>query len=211
VLRYVLPSVVLLLASPALAQPDTGFYLEGNLGYSHPESVDASDGAVDGEVELNDTAVFGGALGYKFPWFRIEANVFYRENDINKVRAGGLDFSDSGDSKVLVGLVNGIVDIDIDFPVRPYFGGGIGAAYVKLNTGSGSPFEIDDHAGTFAWNLLAGLGWDVTESVALTVTYRYLRLEGTDFSASVAGVDAGAVDVDAAALHEVLVGLRYTF
>jgi opacity protein-like surface antigen len=43
------------------------------------------------------------------------------------------------------------------------------------------------------------------------VTYRYLRLAGTDFSAAVAGVDAGDVDVDDAALHEVLVGLRYTF
>jgi OmpA-OmpF porin, OOP family len=211
VLRYVVSSTVLLLADPALARPDTGFYLEGNLGYSHPDSVDARDGAVKGEVELGDTAVFGGALGYKFPWFRLEANVSYRENDIDKVRVEGFDFNSNGDTKALVGLVNGIIDIDIDFPVRPYFGGGIGGAYLKLNTGSGMPFEIDDNTGTFAWDLLAGLGWDVTESVALTITYRYLRLEGTDFSASVAGVDDGNVDVDAAALHEVLVGLRYTF
>jgi opacity protein-like surface antigen len=204
-------AAALMLASPALAQPDRGFYLEGNLGYSMPDSVDVTEGGVDGEVELDDAAVFGGALGYKFPWFRLEANVSYRKNDVDEVRVEGNDFSGNGDTEALVGLVNGIVDIDLDFPVRPFLGGGIGGAYLKLDTGSNGLLEVDDEAGSFAWNLLAGVGWDVTESVALTATYRYLRLEGTDFSADVAGVDAGDVDVDDVALHEVLVGLRYTF
>jgi opacity protein-like surface antigen len=110
-----------------------------------------------------------------------------------------------------VGLVNAIVDLDLDFPVRPFVGGGVGAAYVKVDTGSSSTIEVDDEAGAFAWNLLAGIGFDVTESVTVSASYRYLRLEGTDFSADLAGVDAGDVDVDDLASHEVLVGLRYTF
>jgi opacity protein-like surface antigen len=47
--------------------------------------------------------------------------------------------------------------------------------------------------------------------VTLNAGYRYLRLEGTDLSASVAGADTGDVDVDDVTSHEVLVGLRYTF
>jgi opacity protein-like surface antigen len=95
--------------------------------------------------------------------------------------------------------------------VRPWLGGGIGAAYVSLDTGDDAPLEVDDQAGAFAWNLAAGLSYDLTAHVTLSAGYRYLRLEGTDFSASVAGVDTGDVDVDDVTSHEVLVGLRYTF
>jgi opacity protein-like surface antigen len=210
-LRHVLPITALLVSGPALAQPDTGFYLEGNLGYSLPDSVDVSVDRVDGELELDDAFVFGGAAGYKFPWFRLEANVSYRRNDVDKVKAGGADTGGDGDVESLVGLVNAYLDLDLDLPVRPFVGGGIGAAYLKVDAGDNSPIDVDDDAGAFAWNLLAGVGYDVTESVALTATYRYLRLEGTDFSADLAGVDVGDLDVDDVGLHEVLLGLRYTF
>jgi opacity protein-like surface antigen len=210
-LRHVLPITALLLSGPALAQPDTGFYLEGNLGYSLPDSVDVSVDRVDGELDLDDAFVFGGAAGYKFPWFRLEANVSYRRNDVDKVKADGADTGGDGDVESLVGLVNAYLDLDLDLPVRPFVGGGIGAAYLKVDAGDNSPIDVDDDAGAFAWNLLAGVGYDVTESVALTATYRYLRLEGTDFSADLAGVDVGDLDVDDVGLHEVLLGLRYTF
>jgi opacity protein-like surface antigen len=202
---------LLLAAGPALAAPDTGFYLEGQLGYGLPDEVDVSDDGLDGEVELDDAPVFGGALGWKFPWVRLEANVSYRKNDVDGVDAGGLGFDGSGDVSSLVGLVNAFIDLDLDFPVRPFVGGGIGAAYLDVDSGSGSPIEIDDEAGAFAWNLAGGFGVDLAESVTLTASYRYLRLEGTDVSADLAGVDTGDVDIDDFATHEFLVGLRYTF
>jgi opacity protein-like surface antigen len=210
-LRHSPAIAVLLAAGPALAEVDTGVYLEGNLGYAFPDKVDVEEGPIDGEVELDDTWLVGGAVGYRFPWARVEANVSYREPDVDKVDVAGLDFGGDGETKALVGLVNAYLDLDFGLPVHPYVGGGVGAAYVKLDTGGDSPLQVDDEAGTFAWNLLAGVGYDVTESVAVTATYRYLRLEGTDFSADVAGVDVDDLDVDDVNLHEVMLGLRYTF
>lgn len=210
-MRPILILAVLLISSPALAQTDTGLYLEGNLGYSFPDEVDISDDGLDGEVELDDALTFGGAIGYRFPWARLEANVSYRENDVDTVSVGNQDFGGDGKTEALVGLVNAYLDLDFGLPIHPFVGGGIGAAYLSVDTGGNSPLEVDDEAGAFAWNLLAGVGYDVTESIALTATYRYLRLEGTDFSADLAGVDAGDVDVDDVSLHEVLLGLRYTF
>lgn len=209
-MRNLLPVTLVLLAGPAFAA-DTGIYLEGNLGYSYPDEVDISEGDIDGELELDDAPVFGGAIGYRFPWARLEANVSYRENDVDKISVEGADFSGDGETKALVGLVNAYLDVDFGIPLRPYVGGGIGAAYLKVDSGGNAPLEVDDDAGAFAWNLLAGVGYDITESVALTATYRYLHLEGSDFSADLAGVDVGDVEVDDVALHEVLVGLRYTF
>src|SRR5512132_394436 len=178
-------------AAPASAQGNTGFYLEGNLGYAFPDSVDASASGIDGEVELKDAFVFGGALGYRFPWVRLELNGSYRKFDTDKVKAQGQSVSGNGDATAVVGLFNVYVDPDLDLgvPVHPYLGGGIGGAYVKLDTGDDAPLSIDDEAGAFAWNLAAGLSYDVTEHITLSAGYRYLRFEGTDFSASVAGVN----------------------
>lgn len=191
-------------AAPASAQGNTGFYLEGNLGYAFPDSVDASAGGIDGEVELKDAFVFGGALGYRFPWVRLELNGSYRKFDTDKVKAQGQSVSGNGDATAVVGLFNVYVDPDLDLgvPVHPYLGGGIGGAYVKLDTGDDAPLSIDDEAGAFAWNLAAGLSYDVTEHITLSAGYRYLRFEG---------VDTGDVDVDDITSHEILIGLRYIF
>lgn len=191
-------------AAPASAQGNTGFYLEGNLGYAFPDSVDASASGIDGEVELKDAFVFGGALGYRFPWVRLELNGSYRKFDTDKVKAQGQSVSGNGDATAVVGLFNVYVDPDLDLgvPVHPYLGGGIGGAYVKLDTGDDAPLSIDDEAGAFAWNLAAGLSYDVTEHITLSAGYRYLRFEG---------VDTGDVDVDDITSHEILIGLRYTF
>jgi OmpA-OmpF porin, OOP family len=191
-------------AAPASAQGNTGFYLEGNLGYAFPDSVDASASGIDGEVELKDAFVFGGALGYRFPWVRLELNGSYRKFDTDKVKAQGQSVSGNGDATAVVGLFNVYVDPDLDLgvPVHPYLGGGIGGAYVKLDTGDDAPLSIDDEAGAFAWNLAAGLSYDVMEHITLSAGYRYLRFEG---------VDTGDVDVDDITSHEVLIGLRCTF
>jgi outer membrane autotransporter protein len=191
-------------AAPASAQGNTGFYLEGNLGYAFPDSVDASASGIDGEVELKDAFVFGGALGYRFPWVRLELNGSYRKFDTDRVKAQGQSVSGNGDATAVVGLFNVYVDPDLDLgvPVHPYLGGGIGGAYVKLDTGDDAPLSIDDEAGAFAWNLAAGLSYDVTEHITLSAGYRYLRFEG---------VDTGDVDVDDITSHEILIGLRYIF
>ena len=149
-------------AAPASAQGNTGFYLEGNLGYAFPESVDASASGIDGKVELKDAFVFGGALGYRFPWVRLELNGSYRKFDTDKVKAQGQSVSGNGDATAVVGLFNVYLDPDLGVPVRPYLGGGIGGAYVKLDTGDNSLLSVDDEAGAFAWDLAAGVSYDVS-------------------------------------------------
>ena len=178
-----------------------------------PGLVDASASGIDGEVELKDAFVFGGALGYRFPWVRLELNGSYRKFDTDKVKAQGQSVSGNGDATAVVGLFNVYVDPDLDLgvPVHPYLGGGIGGAYVKLDTGDNALLSVDDKAGAFVWNLAAGLSYDFTEHITLSAGYRYLRFEGTDFSASVAGVHTGDVHVDDITSHEILIGLRYTF
>ena len=121
---------------------------------------------IDGEVELKDAFVFGGALGYRFPWVRLELNGSYRKFDTDKVKAQGQSVSGNGDAAAAVGLFNVYIDPDLGVPVHPYLGGGVGGAYVKLDTGDDAPLRIDDEAGAFAWNLAAGLSCDMTRSTS---------------------------------------------
>jgi hypothetical protein len=61
-------------------------------------------------------------------------------------------------------------------------GSGVGGAYVQLDEGDDAPLSIDDKAGAFAWNLAAGLSYDMTRHVTLSAGYRYLPFEGADCS-----------------------------
>jgi opacity protein-like surface antigen len=62
--------------------------------------------------------------------------------DTDQVQAQGRSSSGNGYTLAvvaLVALVNLHLDPDLGWPVRPYLGGGIGAAYVSLDTG-----DVDD-------------------------------------------------------------------
>jgi OmpA-OmpF porin, OOP family len=210
-----------LLAAPALAAPGDGLYLEGHAGYSFPEQLDVDGEAgdlglgFDGDIELDDAYVFGGAVGYGFGTgvgrVRLEANVSWRESDLDGIEVGGFDLDGDGEASALVGLVNAYYDLELGLPLRPYVGGGIGAARVSIDSDGGGLLDLDDEGDAFAWNLAAGLSYDLTANLALTAGYRYLRIEGTDFDIDVGPLGSGELDVDAFASHEALLGLRLGF
>ncbi len=213
--RRLLPAALLplpfLLPGPASAETDTGPYLEADVGYSFPQSLDLREDELEGEAELDDTYLLGGALGYRFPSFRLEANLSYRESDADELSVEGVDVGGGGgEAGALVGLVNAYYDLELGLPLRPYVGAGVGAAYLSLDTGPDAPVDVDAETGALAWNVAAGVGYELAEGVTLSAGYRYLRLEGTDVSGDVIGF-GGDVDIDDIALHEVLLGLRYTF
>ena len=155
-------------AAPASAQGNTGFDPQGDLGYAFP---DLGSG-IDGAVELKDAFVFGAAPGDCFPWVRRELNGSYRKSDTAKVKAQGQSVSGKGDAAAAVGLFNVYFDPDLGVPVHPHLGGGVGGAYVKLETGDDPRLRVGDEAGAFACNLAAGVSYDGTGHVTLSAGYR---------------------------------------
>ena len=118
-------------AAPASAQGNTGFDPQRDLGCPVPDLGSGTDGA----VELKEAFVFGAAPGDCFPWVRRELNGSYRKSDTAKVKAQGQSVSGKGDAAAAVGLFNVYFDPDLGVPVHPHRGGGVGGAYVKLETG----------------------------------------------------------------------------
>lgn len=200
-------------ASPALAD-NQGFYIEGNLGYSTP-----SDGEVDGnQFELGNGLVSGGAIGYRSDWWRAELNGSYRSLDIEQIKTApttktvnvrgkpvsvaipSQQLDGDGSASATVGLLNVYLDHDIGLPVRPYVGGGVGLAYVQMES-----YGQSMSTPAFVWDVAAGLSYDITDHITATAGYRYLHFEGSDF------LGVGQSDIGDVGCHEFLAGIRYTF
>ena len=161
--------------------------------------TDANGDRFDGTTTFDGG--FGGtvAAGYRVtPRIRGEIELGYRRAGIDDstarhelyqpVRASGID----GHVSTLSLMANGIYAHEAG-RLRPYVGAGIGIARVgvesdaqtvRLTTaGRSGDVEIPKMSGNdtvFAYQLLAGVGFVLTEKTELRAGYRYLASEDTD-------------------------------
>lgn len=206
--------VVLSLAAPASAAGNNwyvGVFGGANWVKDHSFSVattptssaDTLTWATDGDTGF----IVGGAIGLSLNQYlgglRAEVEVAYRENQVD-----GLWQSNTGTP---TGVSSGTLDIDhstfsvmanlwYDFDVggiAPYVGGGIGWADTEVEGnylgGVTGPFSFSDSG--FAWQLGAGINFDVSPNMKLGVGYRYL--EGPDVTVgSIYAPNGATADVD---------------
>lgn len=130
--------------------------------------------------------VIAGAVGLNLnQWMqglRLEAEVSYRTNEVDGdwVTNNNVDAPDSGPLNYDHSAVAVMANVWWDFDVggfRPYVGGGIGWADVEAEgsyvNGDVVPFSFSDDG--FAWQLGAGVNFQVSPSVLLGVGYRYFE------------------------------------
>jgi opacity protein-like surface antigen len=164
-------------------------------------------GGIGGSTEavgesIEDTAFFEGGLGCQFTDnFRMEVVGGLRLKQSLTDPFNSLD----ADIQTYTGFVNFTYDITNYGGWTPYIGGGVGIAHHEISNvvapvDSGSGSEID-----FAWNLHAGVSYDLASNVKVDFGYRY-----TDLGKAVSG---GPIPmfVDDLTAHEFKVGLRYHF
>lgn len=115
-------------------------------------------------------------------------------------------------------MFNVYKDLGIYRGLVPYVGAGVGVAYNQLdevyftqNPALVNRIEGDDEL-SFAWSLMAGVGYQVSSNVVLDFGYRYIDL-GKAESGRVdsAGFVNPRVYVDDLNAHEFKVGFRYHF
>ena len=200
-----------LVAGAATAQAQEGFYIGGSLGASFPQDADLSLFGLSGDAELDEAFVIEGHVGYRFPInVRAEGSLSYREGDVGTLTFPGVGAGAADtDLSVLAVFANVYYDFELDFPVRPYIGGGVGFATVDIGEISDPNFQLEGDDTVFAFNLQAGASYAVTENVELFTGYRYIQSEDPSFDATTFGV-AGSLDVEYST-HEVLVGARVFF
>ncbi|MDA8870508.1 outer membrane beta-barrel protein [Rhizobiaceae bacterium] len=115
-----------------------------------------------------------------------------------------------GKTNVTTVMANAYYDVAFG-KLRPYVGAGLGVARVEFDKlgvqVAGSPLTaLDTDAYGFAWQIGAGVGYDLTDNIALELGYRLSGIQGLDFGA----VD-GTVSRDQFLSHTVTTGVRYSF
>jgi opacity protein-like surface antigen len=216
-----------------------GWYIRGDLDYHQSElrgteyitygvtccglpdpgssSFDTSD--LDGAWSL------GGGVGYQISkYLRTDLTVdYWFDADFNGSTSGtcgGLPCSSTDRSSYSAWLLlaNAYVDLGNYHGFTPYVGAGIGGAHVKwddLHNTIGPDTTVHEGSSNwrFAWALMAGTSYCLTNNLKLDVGYRYSRIYGGRMFelAPVTGPGAGPGFDDGFNTHEGRAGLRYQF
>lgn len=189
-----------------------GPYVQGNFGFSIPEDGDISGGGLTGEADLDNAFAFGGAVGYAFDPIRAEIEISYRNADVDKVTIDQIGvLTGAGDVGILTPMLNAFVDFEIRHDIKPFIGGGIGWAFIDVETDSGTVgLVVNDDDSALAWNIIGGVSWAFMDRAEIVTFYRYLYVTETDFKAALLGVP-GTLEADSLSAHEINVGLRFGF
>lgn len=123
---------------------------------------------------------------------RAEAELLYSQDDQKH--------SDSGRIKVFAGLANGYYDFDTGTKLKPYVGAGLGIGQVKLDGG----LVHDDDTG-FAYQLLTGVAYPITDKLSAQVGYRYLGVNDVKIGSGAQAIRGDYHD------QAVTAGLTYKF
>ncbi|MBF0356042.1 MAG: OmpA family protein [Alphaproteobacteria bacterium] len=196
-------------------QAGSGLYTGLMGGYNILEDGSTSGGAINGKAEYEGGFAVLGALGwdygrYSFGNLRSELELGYRRNGGDKVTgtATGVGTGNaSGDVQAVSLMLNGLYDLPINFPVRPYVGAGLGGAWVdfdNIKTSTGT--FLKDSEMQFAYQGIAGLGWEITNNWRANLDYRYFAtLDPSVKHGNGTGVDTEYKN------HTVMVGFAYKF
>ncbi|MEP3232343.1 MAG: acyloxyacyl hydrolase [Hyphomicrobiales bacterium] len=204
-----------------------GAYVELFAGLSTPRNNDISlqsdVASVIGPSVLSvsqNTGFLGGvALGFEiFDNVRTEVELSYQRNGFSDFTASGAlagqPFDE--DATFQTTTVFGNVWFDLDFlgsgKISPYFGGGVGLGVIDadLFDNIGSFQDIDVDGAVFAYQLGAGVNFDISSRVNLGVGYRFRGFASTGtglfsppFGTSLDGVSPSS--------HNFIGSVRYKF
>ncbi len=164
----------------------------------------------------------GGYVGYDFGGFRLEAEVSYRDANLDGIQVGapgillGNGFTaqpgfynlDGSGANSLSFMLNGLLDFGPDDGLQGFVGGGVGVARtsyeVSFNPASAS--SIDDSDSGMAWQILAGVRAPLTDNVDVGLRYRYYNAQDVEL------VDLGGNTLqDTFTSHSLMGTLEYNF
>lgn len=225
------------ISSPAWARDDS-WYIEADAGVS---SVDDMPLALSGtptniltslpigtQVWQTGTKTgydFGGIVGYDFGLFRLEAEGSFRHGGADKLLAVSSGSASSfltpgstwdGSARQSSVMVNGMIDIGKDSGPQIYVGGGLGYSRTSIamdysTTGITASFDGADSG--FAWQLLAGARYPLSERVDVGLKYRYFSQGNVNLieSAQVFSTSGSAPFQTHWRSHSALLTLSYNF
>ncbi len=218
-------AVSLMLTGVAFAE-NGGFYGSIKAGGSFLDATKStstnSTDATGSSSKFKDDSGYalGAAVGYN--WMdmdmpiRTELEYMYHSDFKFQAEDSNSTLTDKINLQTL--MLNAYWDFYNSTAFTPYINGGVGFAWVKekfsTTAGTAALTAPDDHTTTnFAFNLGAGVGWSITDSVIMDLAYRYNHYgNGKKVTAGLATEAVRKTSqVKNISTHDVLLGLRYQY
>lgn len=198
---FLINLVLFLTLTTNVCAEGNGIYIGAFAGATHrPDTVLSSPSLGSQSIDFDVKFMLGGSVGYDFGNnFRLEAELSYRENEINNV--GGED-PQAGTSAF---MLNGFYDLPIMKSFNLYFGGGVGVATAQLEAVSLGQ-AIDANENVFAYQLETGIGWDYNPHATFSLGYRFFDAADPEFV-----LPAGQRVRMGLKNHELIFKMRYLF
>ena len=220
----------------------TGWYARGDIGYNAGVNADTSYRTFDGSSyttqsgagDFSKDVSLNLGVGYTF------TDMFRADVTVGRISAA-FDGSGACDPSAPVDcertaradfagysvLANAYVNLGTIIGLTPYVGAGVGYTYLKwddiqtqnrcggiLCDGS----AVTSHPGESGWRptyaLMAGVAYDVTDTLKLDIGYRYLNIDGGGmygWDVASAGATGLQAEHDNISTHEIRLGLRIAF
>lgn len=213
-----------MLATAGACPAAAGWYVGAQAGASFLQDAENSGSGADITSTTKDGYSVSGITGYRFGnGLRVDAEVGYSRQgfDSLQIRAdgglgaafgvgslNGLTLKTTGHVSALRLLGNLWYDLDLGGPVKPYAGGGVGAARIAATNVAVSGVTIVNGSDTvFAFQLGAGLGYEILPAAILSLDYRYFQAVDPKFTDLVLGTSFRSEY----RAHDIRLGARYQF
>jgi len=199
IIGLVVGFLVLLIAAQSWAQSQAnphGLYLSGNIGFGI-----RPDAKTNGPDLQNDPAfVINGAIGVELnPTIRVEGEIGLHNNtaDISP-------FSNEFTFSMVSFMGNGYFDFPTNSPLRPYLGAGLGFAVAGVEEEVAGLTSTDSDL-VAAYQLMAGIGFDISPRATFTFGYRYFTTTDPSFFTAFRPLETEYTS------HDFLFGARFRF
>lgn len=179
------------------AQAEEGnFYVSIGGGLAWVDEIEAAGSTLDFDSGYSVHAAIGYQTADEPDVGRIRADVeiFYSDSDNDTFTTGGISTNVGGGLEQTGILANVYLDFLPDSVIRPYIGAGAGVVESDLSVSVGG-FTASGDSTEFAYRLAAGASYEITDTIALDLGYRYLTVNTN-------------TETDT---HSVLASLRYGF
>ena len=234
-------SALAIVTSTSAYADDSGWYLRGNAGYGIHSDAELSGGMVSNvhgngmQSEGNGTFTVGGGYEFDNNW-RLELDVDSLETSLGSI---SLVPSTKGSLRTDSLMLNALYDFEDFGRFVPYIGAGLGLVrgkgnFVAHDFLNGAVLDtnpvcvgprtarqdqrcaISDSDDGLGWQIMAGLGYDITQNLTWDTHYTYLNGPELDLVGHTANGVTGAFSdlaatVDNVGAHTLVTGFRYKF
>lgn len=186
---------------PAVAQ---NYYVDLRGGGSYLFDSDAEGAGAGAEATFEQGYFAALALGLQWiDGWRVEGEMSWRRNDFEELAAVAVT---DGQVEAYTASINVAYRFLHDRSASPYLGAGAGASRLAVRDLPSGLATVDGFDVVFAWQAMAGVDFSLSDSVTLSLEYRYFETDEAGLTDSL-----GAAWPIALSGSTALLGLRVGF